>query len=264
MVESEAKELSEDVMLGAVMFGHKHFQPVIEAIIRLAEKAAKEPRDFEAARARRRREGRAGGRRGRPARRLQQDRQAGALRGRRRREGEGHGRAAAAEGDAEVPAEKVKAGLQGAAGQGRALERPRHRRAHRRPRHEDRPPDRLRGRRPAARPRLVAVHARRDAGARGRDARHRRGRAVHRRARRHLQGALPAPLQLPALFASARPAAWAPRAAARSATASSPGARSVRCCRRRTSSPTRSASCRRSPSRTARPRWPRSAAARCR
>jgi polyribonucleotide nucleotidyltransferase len=46
MVESEAKELTEDVMLGAVMFGHKHFQPVIEAIIRLAEKAAKEPRDF--------------------------------------------------------------------------------------------------------------------------------------------------------------------------------------------------------------------------
>ncbi|GJD52088.1 Polyribonucleotide nucleotidyltransferase [Methylobacterium crusticola] len=46
MVESEARELPEDVMLGAVMFGHKHFQPVIEAIIRLAEKAAKEPRDF--------------------------------------------------------------------------------------------------------------------------------------------------------------------------------------------------------------------------
>src|SRR5215211_4641161 len=48
MVESEAKELPEDVMLGAVMFGHKHFQPVIEAIVRLAEKAAKEPRDFQA------------------------------------------------------------------------------------------------------------------------------------------------------------------------------------------------------------------------
>lgn len=48
MVESEAKELGEDVMLGAVMFGHKHFQPVIEAIIRLAEKAAKEPRNFQA------------------------------------------------------------------------------------------------------------------------------------------------------------------------------------------------------------------------
>ncbi|MDR6953568.1 polyribonucleotide nucleotidyltransferase [Ancylobacter sp. 3268] len=48
MVESEAKELSEEVMLGSVMFGHRHFQPVIEAIIRLAEKAAKEPRDFAA------------------------------------------------------------------------------------------------------------------------------------------------------------------------------------------------------------------------
>src|SRR6202790_3477203 len=46
MVESEAKELSEEVMLGAVMFGHRHFQPVIQAIIRLAEKAAKEPREL--------------------------------------------------------------------------------------------------------------------------------------------------------------------------------------------------------------------------
>src|SRR4030081_1761019 len=46
MVESEAKELHEDSMRGAVMFGPRHFQPVIEAIIRLAEKAAKEPRDL--------------------------------------------------------------------------------------------------------------------------------------------------------------------------------------------------------------------------
>lgn len=43
MVESEASELSEDVMLGAVEFGHKNFQSVLEAIVRLAEKAAKEP-----------------------------------------------------------------------------------------------------------------------------------------------------------------------------------------------------------------------------
>src|SRR6516162_271382 len=49
MVESEAKELSEEVMLGAVMFGHRHFQPVIEAIIKLAEKAAKEPRELQVA-----------------------------------------------------------------------------------------------------------------------------------------------------------------------------------------------------------------------
>jgi polyribonucleotide nucleotidyltransferase len=49
MVESEAKELTEEVMLGAVMFGHRHFQPVIDAIIKLAEKAAKEPRELQVA-----------------------------------------------------------------------------------------------------------------------------------------------------------------------------------------------------------------------
>jgi polyribonucleotide nucleotidyltransferase len=48
MVESEAQELSEDVMLGAVMFGHAASQKVIDAIIKLAELAAKEPRDFTA------------------------------------------------------------------------------------------------------------------------------------------------------------------------------------------------------------------------
>jgi polyribonucleotide nucleotidyltransferase len=47
MVESEAQELSEEVMLGAVMFGHEQSQKVIDAIIKLAELAAKEPRDFE-------------------------------------------------------------------------------------------------------------------------------------------------------------------------------------------------------------------------
>ncbi|MEM6626931.1 MAG: polyribonucleotide nucleotidyltransferase, partial [Pseudomonadota bacterium] len=47
MVESEASELSEEVMLGAVMAGHDSFQPVIDAIIDLAERAAKEPWDFE-------------------------------------------------------------------------------------------------------------------------------------------------------------------------------------------------------------------------
>ncbi len=46
MVESEAKELSESVMLDAVMFGHKNFQPVIDLIIALAEMSAKEARDL--------------------------------------------------------------------------------------------------------------------------------------------------------------------------------------------------------------------------
>ncbi|GHC29718.1 MULTISPECIES: polyribonucleotide nucleotidyltransferase [Gemmobacter] len=46
MVESEAYELSEEEMLGAVKFGHEAMQPVIDLIISLAETAAKEPFDF--------------------------------------------------------------------------------------------------------------------------------------------------------------------------------------------------------------------------
>ncbi len=46
MVESEAKELSEEIMLGAVVFGHESMRPVIAAIIELAEKCAKEPWDL--------------------------------------------------------------------------------------------------------------------------------------------------------------------------------------------------------------------------
>jgi polyribonucleotide nucleotidyltransferase len=46
MVESEAHELSEEIMLGAVMFGHRAFQPVIDAIIELAEACAKDPMDL--------------------------------------------------------------------------------------------------------------------------------------------------------------------------------------------------------------------------
>jgi polyribonucleotide nucleotidyltransferase len=47
MVESEAHELSEEIMLGAVMFGHNAYQPVIDAIIAMAENSAKEPRPIE-------------------------------------------------------------------------------------------------------------------------------------------------------------------------------------------------------------------------
>lgn len=47
MVESEAKELSEEVMLGAVNYGHEQMQPVIKMIIDLAEESAKEPWDFQ-------------------------------------------------------------------------------------------------------------------------------------------------------------------------------------------------------------------------
>ena len=48
MVESEAYELSEAEMLGAVKFGHDQMQPVIDMIIDMAEEAAKEPFAFEA------------------------------------------------------------------------------------------------------------------------------------------------------------------------------------------------------------------------
>ena len=48
MVESEAYELSEDEMLGAVTFAHEQIQPVIDLIIEVAEDCAKEPFNFEA------------------------------------------------------------------------------------------------------------------------------------------------------------------------------------------------------------------------
>jgi len=48
MVESEAYELTEEEMLGAVEFAHEQIQPVIDLIIDLAEDAAKEPFDFQA------------------------------------------------------------------------------------------------------------------------------------------------------------------------------------------------------------------------
>ena len=89
MVESEAKELSEEVMLGAVMYGQKHFQPVLDAIVKLAERAAKEPwelkpkDDGEIDRARPR------ARRERAARGLYHRRQAGTPRPGRRRQGQG-------------------------------------------------------------------------------------------------------------------------------------------------------------------------------
>ena len=47
MVESEAKELPEETMLGAVMYGHKQMQQVIAMIVSLAEDCAKEPWSFE-------------------------------------------------------------------------------------------------------------------------------------------------------------------------------------------------------------------------
>ena len=77
----------------------------------------------------------------------------------------------------------------------RAQPDPRRRAAHRRARHAHGAADRDPHRPAAARPRLSAVHARRDAGAGRGDARHRARRAAHRRAGRRVRGALHAPLQ---------------------------------------------------------------------
>ena len=200
MVESEAKELSEEIMLGAVMFGHRGFQPVIEAIIRLAERSSREPRDFT------------------PPDETALYNQVKAI-------AEADVRAAyaipAKEARHEAVAkakDKVMAALTGAdkpdappankIGEAfKHLEKdvvrnvdPRHRPPHRRPRHQDGPPDHRGSERSAAHPWLGAVHPRRDAGARRHHARHRRGRAVHRLARRHDQGHLHAALQFPALL----------------------------------------------------------------
>ncbi len=90
--------------------------------------------------------------------------------------------------------------VQGARGQDRAQQHPRYRPADRRARREDRTPDRERSRPVAAHSRLSAVHPRRDPGTGGGDARHRRGRAVHRRAAGYLQGDVPAALQFPAVL----------------------------------------------------------------
>ena len=155
MVESEAKELSEEVMLEAVMVGHRGFQPVIEAIIRLAEKAAKEPRDFAPADKSAVEKAVADLVSGRSARRLPAHRQAGALRRARRRQGQDERRFVPGRRDAEIRQAACRRGLPRPAGQGRARRHPRHRPPHRRPRREDRAPDPGAGRRAAAHPRLA-------------------------------------------------------------------------------------------------------------
>ncbi len=256
MVESEAKELSEEIMLGAVMFGHRHMQPVIQAIIQLAEKAAKEPRDFAQPDTKAVEKEMLGI--------VEKDlRKAYAIPAKHERQDAVAAVKKAAmahffpdgKDNPERPMLHGRRRVQGARSQDRALEHPRHQQAHRRPRSRHRAPDRLRSAVPAAHPRLGAVHPRRDPGDRRRHARHRRGRAVDRRAVGHLQRSVHAALQLPAVLGRrdrthrrARPSRDRPRQAR--LAGDPPDAAG-----RRTSSPTPSAWCRRSPSRTARRRW---------
>ena len=206
MVESEAYELTEAEMLGAVKFGHEQMQPVIDMIIDMAEEAAKEPFAFEAA-------------------------DYSGLYAKVKAAGESAMRDAfhitdKLERQKAVSAAKaaILAGLseddqadpnfatcvKKLEVRSRALGHPRPRPPHRRPRPRHRAPDRLRGRHPAAHPRLGAVHPRRDPGPRGHHARHRRRRADDRRAARHVALELPAALQLPRLLGRRDPPADGP------------------------------------------------------
>ena len=247
------------------MFGHRHFQPVIDAIIKLAEKAAKEPRELTAA-------------------------DNAALEKEMLGIAESDLRAAYEITDkmerydavdaakAKVTAHFFPEGaespnydklrsrrrVQGARGQDRALEHPRHRQAHRRPRPQDRPPDRLPKsaccRAPTARRCSPAARRRRWWSPRSAPARtsstSTRWRAPTRR--RSCCTTTSRPTR------SARPAAWAPRPPrdrprqARLARDPSDAAGEARVPLHA------SASSPRSPSRTARPRWRRSAAPRWR
>ena len=201
MVESEAKELPEDIMLGAVMFGHRHFQPVIEAIIELAEKAAKEPRDLTTVGQRGARKGNARPRRAGPALRLCDRRQAGAPQGGRRRQGEGDRRTSSRR--AQEPAyDKLRVGgvfkeLEAKIVRWNILDTGK--RIDGRDLKTVRPIVAEVGVLPRAHG--SALFTRGETQALVVDhARHRRGRAVDRRAAGHVQGDVPAALQLPALL----------------------------------------------------------------
>ena len=265
MVESEAKELHEDMMLGAVMFGHRHFQPVIDAIIKLAEKAAKEPRDHEIA----------------DNSALEKEmlgivekelRAAYAIPAKQERQN------AVAAAKAKVMEHYFPGGADnptytklGIAGVFKELEAKivRWNVLDTKKRIDGRDlttvrPIVVRGRRTAAHARFGAVHPRRNPGAGGDHARHRRGRAIHRRAAGDLQRDVPAALQLPALLGR-RDRPHGRHQAARNRPRQTGLARDPSdAADRRRNSPTPSAWCRRSPNRTARRRWRRCAALRSR
>ena len=247
MVESEAKELSEEIMLGAVMFGHRHFQPVIEAIIKLAEKAAKEPRELIVA----------------DNAAIEKEMLGLAEKDLRAaysivRKQERQDAVAAVKKkvmahffpEGAEPKHDKLAGrrrVQGTRSQDRALEHPRHRQAHRRPRRD----------RPSARSWRKSACCRAPTARRCSPAARRRPWWSPRSAPAKTSSSS-TPCKEPTRKRScctttsrpsrwAKPAASARRAVARSATASWPGARSIRCCRRTRSSPTPSASSPRSP-----------------
>ena len=197
MVESEAKELSEEIMLGAVTFGHQSFQPVINAIIELAETCAKEPWTLaeppasKAAVEQRLREAvgpqieAAYRERNKQARSNQLDAAKASAAALFDDEGE---QALALKLFKDIEKEIVRGAIlrDGQRIDGRDT--------------QDGAADRLPGRPAAAGARLGAVHPRRNPGGRRRHPGHRPGRADHRRAGRRVPRKLHAALQFPALL----------------------------------------------------------------
>ena len=227
MVESEAAELSEEVMLGAVVFGHEQMQPVINLINELADEAGKPLWDWapldegpgagrqaslpSPRRACRKptRSGRSNRAR-RSCRRLQAQVLKQLVRGRRRtgrrKSGAHH--------------------LQRPRSEDRTRPDPERRTPHRRPRYAHGAPDFDTHRRAAAGPWLRAVYARRDAGAGGGNARHRARRADHRCVAGRIHRALHAPLQHAAVCDRRDRTRGHVRSDARSAMADWPSVRS--------------------------------------
>ena len=181
-------------MLGGVVFGHEQGNVAIAAINELVRDAGKPMWDWQA-----------------PAKDDAFIAQVGALAEQKLRDAyqirsQAGAHAGHARRDRRDPGRAVRRRRRGRQGQGRqhpvrhrSQDRPQPdplgRAAHRRPRHAHRAADRDPHRPPAARPRLGALHARRDPGAGRGDARHRPRLAAHRRARRRVQRALHAPLQ---------------------------------------------------------------------
>ena len=179
MVESEAKQLSEEIMLGGVVFGHEQMQAAINAIHDLVRDAGKPDWDWQPApqerSADRRRERR---RPGRAERRLPDPRKAGphhqAARSLRRRAGR-HGRTGRAGWPARARQRRRGQHPVRPGSAHRAQPDPQRRAAHRRPRHPHRASDQHPPGRAAARARQRAVHPRRNAGAGGGHAGHQAG-----------------------------------------------------------------------------------------
>ena len=199
MVESEAKGLDEETMLGAVVFGHDQMQVGHQGDQRARGRSRQAEVELGRARGQLgievrgellRREG--------SHRRVRHHREAAALRQDRRNQ-DGRAREARGRREREIHRRSSRRRILQSGISPGARADPAGTSAHRRARHQDRAAHQHPHRRARAHARLGAVHPRRDPGA-GRDhARHRTRCADHRRADRRAQGAVHAPLQLPAV-----------------------------------------------------------------